>query len=170
MSPGLPLLGPPFQGADETTFTIYFDAAEDETLGEAQSPWSEFRPEYRVSVTGSGGSLTKESIQRYSAGQWQSPQEAPDLPEFDVGLSGEMLEWVVPMSSIGALHVWSPEREGSFTFQWAAKVTRGANSDYVPDLRSTEGDEGRSNGGGPASRWYEPGSSIESTSWGGIKN
>ena len=45
-------LAPPFQGAEETTVEIFFDLSVSDTYGVEQGPWSDFRPDYVVGVTG----------------------------------------------------------------------------------------------------------------------
>ena len=59
-------VAPSFQGAEETTVEIFFDMSHSDSYGVAQGPWSDFRPDYVIGVTGSNGALTKEFYWRYT--------------------------------------------------------------------------------------------------------
>ena len=78
---------PLFQGTEETTVELFFDLSVSDTYGVEQGPWSDFRPDYVVGVTGSNGALTKEFYWRYTGSAWDK-KEGADIPELDVAFSG----------------------------------------------------------------------------------
>ena len=59
-----------------------------------QGPWSDFRPDYVVGVTGSNDALTKEFYWRYTGSAWDK-KEGADIPELDVAFSSRYLEGAV---------------------------------------------------------------------------
>ena len=84
-------LAPPFQGAEETTVEIFYDMSQSDTYGQAQGPWTDFRPDYVIGVTGSNGALTKEFYWRYTGSGWNK-KEGADIPEVDMAFATWYLE------------------------------------------------------------------------------
>ena len=58
----------PFQGPAQTSLELFFDVSADTTLGEAQPPWVDFLPEYRIEIAGRDGRLTRETHRRLEGG------------------------------------------------------------------------------------------------------
>ena len=130
-------LAPPFQGSEPTTVELFFDvsaASADPTFGDPTPPWREFRPEYRIAVTGQNGRLTTESYRRYTGGQWGTPTEGADIPEVEVALSGLYLEGAILWSALGSPN---PDPMEPWIFSWAVQVSKGTYRDYLPDETST---------------------------------
>ena len=84
-------LAPPFQGTEETTVEIFFDMSESDSYGVPQEPWTDFRPDYVIGVTGSNGVLTKEFYWRYTGTGWDK-KEGADIPEVDIAFATRYLE------------------------------------------------------------------------------
>ena len=130
-------LAPPFQGSDPTTVDLFFDVSPDTTFGDRTSPWEPkgFRPDYRFTVTGQGGRLTRESYRRYTGGQWNAPTEGADITELEVALSGKFLEGAIPWTAVGSpAPDAGPDKPEVRTYAWAAEVSKGTYREYVPDV------------------------------------
>ena len=86
-------LAAPFQDAEETTVELFFDVSQDTTYGAPQPPWSNFRPDYVVGVSGSNGALTKEFYWRHSGSGWEKKKGA-DISELKVALGVYRHGWL----------------------------------------------------------------------------
>ena len=126
-------LAPPFQGSDPTTVELFFDASVDPASGDLTPPWKEFRPDFRIGVTGQDGSLTTEFYRRYVGGQWETTTGA-DIAELEVALSGDWLEGAIPWAALGSPG-GGPEAdpEEDLWFRWAVQVSKGTYREYLPD-------------------------------------
>ena len=154
----LKFLAPPFQGSDPTTVELFFDASIDPAFGDLTLPWKEFRPDFRIGVTGQDGELTAEFYRRYVGGQWETTTGA-DITEVELALSGRWLEGAIPWPALGSPGGPAGSPEESLNFLWAVQVSKGMYRDYLPD-----------------DNWYDPWrpfedylTNVEATSWGKIK-
>lgn len=156
-------LEPPFQGDTRTSVELFFDVSADSTLGEAQPPWVDFLPEYRIEIAGQGGRPTREIHRRLVGGEW-TVTEGGDIPEVEAALSGEWLEGAVPWQALGNPGTTEEEGErGYWYFQWTVRAGQDGSHDYVPDGTSYP-DVPWGPMGGRVSTMVSPGA------WGGIKN
>ena len=124
---------PPFQGAEETTVEIFFDMSHSDSYGVAQGPWSDFRPDYVIGVTGSNGALTKEFYWRYSGSGWDK-KEGADIPEVDIAFGTRYLEgaWDWKLLDIPDTDRHHLEVD-SYNQLKAVRVSKGVFRDYVPN-------------------------------------
>lgn len=128
----------PFQGAEETTVEIFFDLSVSDTYGVEQGPWSGFRPDYVVGVTGSNGALTKEFYWRWTGRAWDK-SEGADIPELEVALrsedAGGWLEGALDWKRLDIPDTDRPhwELKGAYNSLKAVRVSKGEFRDYVPD-------------------------------------
>ena len=133
-------LAAPFQDAEETTVELFFDVSQDTTYGAPQPPWSNFRPDYVVGVSGSNGALTKEFYWRHSGSGWEKKKGA-DISELKVALGVYRHGWLEGAIPLRFIH--PPDTSLPFTrleylnYQVALRVSKGRFRDYVPD--ATEG-------------------------------
>ncbi|MCY3762937.1 MAG: hypothetical protein OXH50_16950 [Gemmatimonadetes bacterium] len=81
----------PSRAREETTVEIFFDMSQSDTYGVEQGPWSDFRPDYVVGVTGSNGALTKEFYWRWTGNAWDK-KEGADIPEVEIAFATRYLE------------------------------------------------------------------------------
>ena len=125
-------VAPPFQGEEETTVEIFFDMSESDSYGVEQGPWSDFRPDYVVGVTGSNGALTKEFYWRYTGSAWDK-KEGADISEVEVALSGGWLEGALDWKLLDVPDTDRPYYEVEYNSLRAARVSKGVYRDYVPD-------------------------------------
>ncbi len=148
---------PPFQGAEETTVEIFFDLSESDSYGVAQGPWSDFRPDYVIGVTGSNGALTKEFYWRYSGSGWDK-KEGADIPEVEVAFATRYLEGALDWKRLDIPDTDRHHSEvDSYNQLKAVRVSKGAFRDYLP------------NGDHPLREQILP-TAVESDTWGRIKN
>ena len=148
---------PPFQGAEETTVEIFFDMSESDSYGVAQGPWSDFRPDYVIGVTGSNGALTKEFYWRYTGSGWDK-KEGADIPEVDIAFATRYLEGALDWKRLDIPDTDRPYYEvESYNQLKAVRVSKAAFRDYLP------------NGDHPLREQILP-SAVEADSWGRIKN
>ena len=124
-------LAPPFQGSEETTVELFFDVSRDRTFGELTPPWSDFRPDYVIGVTGSNGALTTEFHRRYVGGQWETTSGA-DISEVKVALSSDWLEGAITWPALGNPKVSADPDKGQ-PLHFAVRTTQGIYHDYVPN-------------------------------------
>ena len=97
---------------------LFFDVSADSALGEAQPPWVDFLPEYRIEIAGQDGQPTREIHRRLVGGEW-AVTEGEDIPEVEVALSGEWLEGAVPWPALGNPGTTVEEEErGYWYFKW----------------------------------------------------
>ena len=124
-------LVPPFQGSEETTVELFFDVSRDRTFGELTPPWSDFRPDYVIGVTGSNGALTTEFHRRYVGGQWETTSGA-DIGEVKVALSSDWLEGAITWPALGNPKASADPDKGQ-PLHFAVRTTKGIYHDYVPN-------------------------------------
>ena len=150
-------VAPPFQGAEETTVEIFFDMSESDSYGVAQGPWSDFRPDYVIGVTGSNGALTKEFYWRYTGTGWDK-KEGADIPDVDIAFATRYLEgaWDWKLLDIPDTDRHHLEVE-SYNQRKAVRVSKGVFRDYVPNDDY-------------ALRGQILPSAVEPDTWGGIKS
>ena len=120
----LGFLAPPFQDSEPTTVELFFDASIDPASGDLTPPWKEFRPDYRIGVTGQNGSLTTEFYRRYVGGQWETTTGS-DITELEVALSGDWLEGAVPWAALGSPGGPAGNPDEELNFRWAFQVSKG---------------------------------------------
>lgn len=168
---------PPFQGADETTVEIFFDLSHSDSYGVEQGPWSDFRPDYVVGVTGSNGALTKEFYWRYTGSAWDKKEEA-DIPQVDMAFATRYLEGALDWKLLDIPDTDVPyyELRGAYNQLKAVRVSKGVYRDFLPN-----GDQALSEQTLPSvdpdcySRYRDISwdikcpSSVEANSWGRIK-
>ena len=120
---------------------LFIDVSQDTTYGPAQPPWSLFRPDYVVGVTGSNGALTEEFYWRYT-NNGRVKKEGADLPELEVALSGHWLEGAMPRRFMEIPDTdLSWEEIEYVNYLVAVRVSKGTFRDYVPDAtRGPHGD------------------------------
>ena len=148
---------PLFQGTEETTVEIFVDLSESDTYGVEQGPWSDFRPDYVVGVTGSNGALTKEFYWRYTGSAWDK-KEGADIPEVDVAFATRYLEGALDWKRLDIPDTDRHHSEvDSYNQLKAVRVSKGAFRDYLP------------NGDHPLREQILP-TAVESDTWGRIKN
>ena len=151
-------LAPPFQGAEETTVEIFVDLSESDTYGVEQGPWSDFRPDYVVGVTGSNGALTKEFYWRYSGSGWDK-KEGADIPELEVAFATRYLEGALDWKLLDIPDTDLPYYEVKSRNSYrAVRVSKGVFRDYVPDSDQ------------PLRKVRILPSDVEPDSWGRIKS
>ncbi len=152
----------PFQDAEETTVELFFDVSQDTTYGAPQPPWSNFRPDYVVGVSGSNGALTKEFYWRHSGSGWEKKKGA-DISELKVAVGvyrHGWLEGAIPQRFLNIPDTSLPLQQlERINWQVALRVSQGRFRDYVPD--ATEGASG--------GRGYRNNANVEAESWGRIK-
>ena len=149
---------PPFQGTEETTVEIFVDLSVSDTYGVEQGPWSDFRPDYVIGVTGSNGALTKEFYWRYTGSAWDK-KEGADIPELDVAFATRYLEGALDWKRLDIPDTDRPYYEVKSRNSYrAVRVSKGVFRDYVPDSDQ------------PLRKVRILPSAVESDTWGGIKN
>ena len=149
---------PLFQGTEETTVEIFVDLSESDTYGVEQGPWSDFRPDYVIGVTGSNGALTKEFYWRYTGSAWDK-KEGADIPELDVAFATRYLEGALDWKRLDIPDTDRPYYEVKSRNSYrAVRVSKGVFRDYVPDSDQ------------PLRKVRILPSAVESDTWGGIKN
>ena len=132
---------PPFQGAEETTVEIFFDLSESDSYGVAQGPWSDFRPDYVIGVTGSNGALTKEFYWREYTGSGWDKKEGADIPEVDIAFATRYLEGALDWKRLDIPDTDRPYYEVESSEQHrqlkAVRVSKGGDAfrDYLPTWR-----------------------------------
>ena len=157
-------LAAPFQGSEETTVELFFDVSQDTTYGAPQPPWSNFRPDYVIGVSGSNGALTKKFYWRHTGSGWEK-KEGADIPELKVALSPSgqyrYLEGAIPWRGfLDIPDVSVPIEELEYiNYQVALRVSKGRFRDYAPDV--TQGPEG--------GHYRRNPTNVEPESWGRIK-
>ena len=149
---------PLFQGTEETTVEIFVDLSESDTYGVEQGPWSDFRPDYVIGVTGSNGALTKEFYWRYTGSAWDK-KEGADIPELDVAFATRYLEGALDWKRLDIPDTDRPYYEVKSRNSYrAVRVSKGVFRDYVPDSDQ------------PLRKVRILPTAVESDTWGGIKN
>ena len=150
---------PLFQGTEETTVEIFVDMSHSDSYGVAQGPWTDFRPDYVIGVTGSNGALTKEFYWRYTGSGWDK-KEGADIPEVDIALATRYLEGALDWKRLDIPDTDRPYYElgGDYNSDKAVRVSKGAFRDYLPN-----GDYALRN------EAILP-SAVESDTWGRVKN
>ena len=152
-------VAPPFQGAEETTVEIFYDMSQSDTYGEAQGPWTGFRPDYVIGVTGSNGALTKEFYWRYTGSGWNK-KEGADIPEVDIAFATRYLEGALDWKLLDVPDTDRPhyELKGNYNSYRAVRVSKGAFRDYAPDADQ------------PLREVRILPTAVESDTWGRVKN
>lgn len=126
----LRFVAPPFQGSEPTTMELFFDLSMDRTFGELTPPWSDFRADYCIGVTGEDGRLTTEFHRRYVDSRWETTTGS-DIAQLEIALSGRWLEGAIPWSALG--DPAAPEDPDSYLpFRFAVRVSKGTFHDYMP--------------------------------------
>ena len=125
---------PPFQGQEETTVEIFFDMSVSDSYGEAQPPWTDFRPDYVVGVTGSNGVLTKEFYWRWTGSGWDK-SEGADIPEVDIAFATRYLEgaWDWKLLDVPDTDRSHFDLKGDYNSDKAVRVSKGVFRDYLPN-------------------------------------
>ena len=117
----------------ESSFEYLVDMDADREWGEVTGPWKDFRPDYRLEVTGQDGGITRIAYYSWDGSRWQ-PWPDEELRGIEVAAAGRNLEGSISLSVLGSPRI-APHKPGTtdrFIVQRAMRTRQGDSHDYLP--------------------------------------
>ena len=163
----LRFLEPVFQDAVESTVEFLVDMDADREWGEPTGPWKDFRPDYRLEVTGQDGHITRIAYYAWGGSRWE-PWPDEELRGIEVAAAGRFLEVAISLSILGSPRI-APHKVGTtdqYMVQDAFRTHQGESWDYLPFAGEFSDHEGEWL---PFWWWLTPTTAIRPHSWGRLK-